>query len=141
MRRIRVRAIIEYEGKFLFVRGKQRQYWALPGGHLEEGEALQGGLKRELIEELGVEPKIGKLVYVLQLFNKKRDDESLEFFFLVENGFQYTQVDLAKTSHGSLELEAVGFINPAEEHIQPEFLASLASDSAADLPKIFVRYA
>lgn len=38
--------------------------WALPGGHLEQGETLSGCLRRELGEELGISVKSEKLVAI-----------------------------------------------------------------------------
>ncbi len=138
-RTVRVRGIIPQGGRYLFVKhAPVSDYWALPGGRLEAGEALEDGLSREIIEELGVEPVIAELLYIQQLFIG--DEESLEFFFLIINGHEYGNVDLAITTHGSQELSMVAFIDPKVEHVLPEFLGQLNLDmQAAVWPKLFVR--
>lgn len=141
MRTVRVRGIIQHDNRYLFVKHMpSSDYWALPGGGLDDGETLEAGLTRECVEELGVTPLIGRLLYVQQLFIG--DDESLEFFFEITNGADYTAIDLRATTHGHLELSAAAFIDPAEETVLPEFLSSLDADMRAhDWPKVFVRSA
>lgn len=59
-------AVIERDGKVLCARRKPglvaAGLWEFPGGKLEEGEAPENGLKRELEEELGVEAKVGEFL-------------------------------------------------------------------------------
>jgi 8-oxo-dGTP diphosphatase len=43
--------------------------WSIPGGMLEAGETLIEGVRRELIEETGVEVKVGKLIEVFERIN------------------------------------------------------------------------
>ena len=59
--------IIEKDGKFLFTRQAPHAprgagKWAFPGGHIELGERLEDALKREALEEVGVEVEFEKLV-------------------------------------------------------------------------------
>ena len=61
---IKVRGIIIHDSKLLIVKHKQSQFMALPGGHLEYGEDVVACLRRELFEELGVPPEIGRLLYI-----------------------------------------------------------------------------
>lgn len=138
MRIIRVRALIEHEGKLLFVQHHHHaaDTWALAGGRVDDGEQLQDALHRELVEELGVAPVIGAVRYIHQLFLSD-GNESLEFFFEVNNGVDYTHLDLNSTSHGELELRVVDFINPSEHTVLPEFLVDYEQDKAANNWPIF----
>lgn len=56
--RVRVGALVVNNGRLLLVRHQKagRTYWLLPGGGVEEGESLADALRRELLEECGIEP-------------------------------------------------------------------------------------
>ncbi len=41
--------------------------WSLPGGRLEAGEYLADGLRREVLEETGLEVEIGELVGIFEV--------------------------------------------------------------------------
>jgi len=129
MRRIAVRGmVVRDDGTLLCVRLKaykdhlkrDNSYWCLPGGKLEAGESILDGLHREMLEETGIAPHIGNLLYVQQ-FNHSGTD-CMELFFHITNTADYAQIDLSKTSHGNIEIEAIEFIHPAEMHVLPTFL-------------------
>src|SRR5262245_30786634 len=97
-------------------------FWCLPGGGVDDGEPLLDAIKREMVEEIGVEPRVGCLLYVQQFARKDRDH--LEFFFLIENANDYQNVDLSQTTHGPDEIEEIAFVDPHATHILPEFLTT-----------------
>ncbi|HSH56019.1 MAG TPA: NUDIX domain-containing protein [Candidatus Limnocylindrales bacterium] len=138
-RTVRVRAVIPFDGKCLFVKHTHdASFWALPGGKLETGEGLKDGLCRELLEELGTLAVVGDLVYVQQLFF--HDEESLEFFFMIENGANFEDIDLSKTTHGRHELYEAKFIDPARDRVLPEFLGTMMDDlKSLKLPQVHVQ--
>lgn len=43
-------------------------FWAMPGGHVEMGEATPATLRREMREELSVEVTVGRLLWVIENF-------------------------------------------------------------------------
>jgi len=148
-RHVSVRGIAVLDGKLLCVRLKpypgsmqaEVKFWCLPGGGVEDGEPLLDAFRREMVEELGVEPKTGRLLYVQQFARNGVD--YLEFFFLIENPEDYQNIDLSKTTHGGKEIAAIEFVDPKSVYVLPEFL------SAEDLPgfiasnqptKFFARY-
>lgn len=140
-RRIAVRGIIFKDGKVLGQQTKRPEgeevhdWWCTPGGGLEVGESLHEGLHREMIEETGIAPQIGKLLFVQQ-YGNPAEQEFLEFFFHIENAEDYEEIDLAATSHGELEIAKVDFIDPKKHNLLPAFLQTIAVDEhvTAHLP-------
>lgn len=141
-RRVNVRAIIYQDGTLLAVKhissnGEAAAYYAVPGGGVDPHESLEAGLKRELMEELGVEAIIGKLLFVQQFFSGRDEyEEELELFFAIDNPEDFTQLDIASTSHGSIELAVCEFVDPHAVMIYPQFLqrVSLAEYYEKSLP-------
>ena len=145
-RRISVRGIVLHDGKLLCARLKpykehlqrKNDYWCLPGGGLDEGESLLTGVEREMIEETGIKPVVGNLLYVQQF--PFGDKDYLEFFFHITNSDDYLHIDLTKTTHGLQEIEEIGFIDPTSVPVLPTFLATepLAKHAASGDPtKLF----
>lgn len=132
-RRVNVRGIIFKDGKILAQQltpsqnGMKRDYWCTPGGGLEANESLTDGLNREMVEETGIVPKIGKLLFIQQFQDNsgEREKEQLEFFFSIENADDYLSIDLAKTTHGLIEIKVVDFIDPKNNNILPAFLQTI----------------
>lgn len=56
--RIRVAGLLVNGGRILLVRHEKdgRSYWLLPGGGVEDGEALDEAIRREFAEECGLAP-------------------------------------------------------------------------------------
>ena len=138
-RRVNVRGIIINENGEIFCQqltannGKGRNFWCTPGGGLEMGESLLDGLRREMIEETGVKPEIGKLLFIQQFADtnsssKHGDCEQLEFFFLITNWQDYQNIDLEKTSHGVEEVTECGFVDPKTARILPSYLTEVNLD-------------
>lgn len=51
-----------YQGKWVFVRHKERKSWEIPGGHREQGEFIIETAKREIFEETGA--KVVELIAI-----------------------------------------------------------------------------
>jgi hypothetical protein len=73
-----------------------------------------------MIEESGIKPIVGNLLYVQQFTHGEK--EYLEFFFHITNSKDYLHIDLSKTTHGMEEIEEIGFVDPSTAHLLPEFL-------------------
>lgn len=120
---IKVRAVILYQGKLLAVRHPHdTSFTALPGGHLEWGEDIRECLVREIVEELGVQPKVGKLLYVNN-YTQSDDKQYVEFFFEVKNGGDYLDAEKIARSHAH-EIAEIVWLSPNDDtRILPEKLA------------------
>ena len=132
-RRINVRGIIFNQGKLLLTKfrqedGSESKNWGTFGGGLDPGESIQDGLRREMIEETGITPRIGKLLFIDQFEDKEK--EYLQFFFYIENTKDYDIVDLEATSHGILELTTSAYVDPSTEYVLPSFLSTIDIEKA-----------
>lgn len=81
-----VRALIIKNRKILVCRTAGRDYYFLPGGHIEFGETMQVALRRELIEELGVELSKTKFIGAVEnLFDQNgMQKHEVSFVFHVD---------------------------------------------------------
>ena len=73
IRRIAVRGIFVHEGKLLCVKLKPyngetylKDFWCTIGGGVDDAEPFLGAIEREIIEETGITPDVGNLLYVQQ---------------------------------------------------------------------------
>ncbi|MCA9343163.1 NUDIX hydrolase [Candidatus Saccharibacteria bacterium] len=137
-RRIAVRAVVVHDDKLFCVRHKayagmaERTYWCAPGGGVDEGEELIQALEREIIEEVGIKPKVGNLLYIQQYTDQENGREQLEFFFHVTNTSDFLVVDAQEASHHDIEIEEFDFIGKNDKKkILPKFL--LEEDTQAHI--------
>ncbi len=118
--KIAARAIIIHEGKILLVRHTHRDFYALPGGKLNDEEDIKSAMQRELFEELGVTATVGKLLFVHE-FRYPQGSLSLEFFFWIENAKDF-EGDLCG-EYAESELAEICWKNVDDKFdIMPKFL-------------------
>lgn len=127
-RRIAVRGIVFRGGEMLAQtfrneNGDVTDWWGTPGGGLDPGESVLDCLHREMIEETGVAPKVGNLLFIQQFHDNGR--EHLELFYHITNHADYENVDLQATSHGFVEHGDCRFIDPKQVRIRPDFLSEI----------------
>lgn len=138
-RRINVRGIIINDKGELFCQRlkaneqNNRNFWCTPGGGLDLGEGLLDSLHREMVEETGVAPKTGKLLFIQQYaesgeLSAHGPGEQLEFFFHITNWQDYEVIDLVNTSHGEIEVGECGFVDPKNTYILPQCLSEVDFD-------------
>jgi 8-oxo-dGTP pyrophosphatase MutT (NUDIX family) len=64
----RVAGIILHNGCVLCQHAPEEHFWFLPGGRAELGESSEESIRREIREELGVEPHVERLLFVNENF-------------------------------------------------------------------------
>ena len=82
---MRIAGLAFREGHLLVHRAVHESFWTLPGGRAEMGEASDETLVREMHEELGVEARVDRLLWVVENFfhYEERDCHELGFFYLM----------------------------------------------------------
>lgn len=115
--KIRSRGVIIHEGKLLLMRHMHVDgpvpHYALPGGHLDKGEDPEVGMRRELLEELGVVAEVGRLLFV-HMLQREGELYAVEFFFEITNGADFLGHAENEKSHGH-EIAEVRWIEPGED--------------------------
>lgn len=97
-----------------------KDFYALPGGHLEWGEDPKTCIVREVIEELGVEPKVGDLLYVNTFSGG--ETQYVEFFFEILNPADFLDLGGRPRSH-AFELKDIAWVGPDDlRTIKPKIL-------------------
>ncbi len=134
-RRVNVRGIIFKDGKLLVTKFKQKDgsetdWWGTFGGGLDITESIEDGLRREMIEETGIAPEIGKLLFIQQFYDGEK--EQFELFFHIKNTDDYTDFNIEDTTHGGTELTIHAFVDPKAHMIYPTFLSTIAIQKYID---------
>lgn len=75
------RAVIEHEGHFLVAQAKGASNTFLPGGHIEPSEGIPNCLRRELLEETGLNVTVGQFLGIF------------EADFVDEHGHRHTEIN------------------------------------------------
>lgn len=111
---IRCRGLIVNEGKLLVAKHKEEHnYYALLGGHLDNGENPLECIIREIKEELGVEIVNPELKYVYRWVDYQ-GVENLEFIFKILNGEDFVDLSNNERSH-SFEIVELRWISKGED--------------------------
>ena len=84
--KFRVNGVLIVDGKILTVEMNNSGNLCCPGGHVTLGEDTISAMKREFLEETGVEIKVNKLLAIIENFFPfgNKQSHELSFYYLVE---------------------------------------------------------
>jgi ADP-ribose pyrophosphatase YjhB (NUDIX family) len=71
---------VDDQDRIMLVKPTYKSFWDIPGGYVEPGESPAEGCAREVREELGIEPHIGKLL-VTDWAPTSKDGDKVLFVF------------------------------------------------------------
>ncbi|MFH8495339.1 NUDIX domain-containing protein [Streptomyces coeruleorubidus] len=116
-------------GRVLMVEPAYKDYWEIPGGYVETGESPLHAAVREVQEELGITPPLGRLLAVDWAPNEAEGDKVLYLF----DGGQLGQDDLARISLQAEELKSFAFFTPEQisEHTIPRLARRIIAAAEA----------
>jgi len=126
---VTVAAVIEREGRFLFVRERVdgRQVLNQPAGHLDPGESLVEACRREVLEETAHRFRPTGLVGVYRWHYAPKDVTFLRFCFLGKLEGADSSRELDK------EIAALEWLTPEElKHRRAEHRSPLVEKCVAD---------
>lgn len=130
------KAIILRDGKLLLQRclfpGENEECYLFPGGGQKFGEPLSETLRREVLEEVGADVKVGRLVWIRDYismnheFNDEENVHQLEHYFLAEltsepDSARVTHPDSVQVGTDWIELKNIADLNLYPKQIRTRF--------------------
>jgi ADP-ribose pyrophosphatase YjhB (NUDIX family) len=88
-------------------------YWDIPGGYVEPGESPRAACIREIREELGIQPPIGRLLVVDWA---PADDEGDKVLYVFDGG-TLSADDLDQVAFTDGEASQLQHVAPAQLHV------------------------
>jgi len=82
---MRIAGLAFRNGHVLVHRAAHEKFWTFPGGRAEVGEASADTLKREMMEELGLEAQVDRLLWSVENFfhYERRDWHEFGLYYLM----------------------------------------------------------
>ncbi len=128
----RVAGVVIHNNHILFQKGVRDNFWFLPGGRAELNETAQETIIREMQEELGVEIRVERLLWVVEnLFKfENATTHELGLYFLMsfpEDTPIYEQGSIFERDHAGdhLVFEWLPLDQLAESALYPLFLRTV----------------
>src|SRR5688572_1897911 len=101
--------------------------YELPGGHIDFGENIVDGLKREIMEEFGMRVRIGEPFAVFDYTNHVKGSHSLEVIYFATFEDDINKITLSPEDHSEFvwfsEDELPKVVSPGKPANDGEYLA------------------
>ncbi len=123
-----VRAVIIRDGKLLAMRDENAPYYYLCGGKVGMGETAEEAVLREVKEELGVNARIERALWLDQNFfteeikGERYHEIGLYFLLNIDDGDLTEDEFVIKEGVHTLKFEWLPFESLKEEYFYPTFL-------------------
>lgn len=127
---LRAAAVIMNENRVLAMSDERSPYFYLPGGKIALGETAEEAALRELREELGIEAKVVRPLYIAQsFFTEEGSGESFHeicFYILIDCSdtdlISRGKSFIIKERHHTLEFKWLDVADLENEYFYPTFL-------------------
>ncbi len=107
-RELIVRVVVVKDDKILLCKSLEKNFYFLPGGHIEQGESPETALERELAEEIGKKPKkIKKVTEVNNIYTRENGAVIEKFYIYLAILDNYENI-VSKESHIAFDWIPVG---------------------------------
>ncbi|MHB8597682.1 MAG: NUDIX domain-containing protein [Ktedonobacteraceae bacterium] len=131
--------LLNAQDEILIVKPIYQEGWLLPGGIVEEGESPRQGCIREIMEELGLDIAVGRLLCVDYKMQQGMRTEGIQFVFfggiLHEEIIEQIQVQAEELSEVRFVklADAIEMLNPWSARRLPFALRSLLEEKTVYL--------
>ena len=108
-----VGGVVIHEGRVLIVRRKRPPLegrWSIPGGIIEVGETLAEGVRRELLEETGIETRVHGLIELFERIERDGDGRTRYHFVIAD----YLCEAVGGKAQAASDASDVAWIDPSE---------------------------
>jgi 8-oxo-dGTP diphosphatase len=105
--------VIVDDGKVVLIRRRYeplKGQWSLPGGGVEIGETLEAAVVREMLEETGLEVKVGPVIEVFDRIVRDADERVRYHYVLVD----YLCWPVAGELHAGSDVDAAVLVDPTD---------------------------